>query len=402
MRDRDSNNTPLAERPRIPYRGGGREEGVLYAESSDGIHWRKPELGLIEFAGSRRNNIVMSRAAHGIHAGGVLKDPLDSDASRRYKFIHLNARAKRMASCFSADGLSWSQPVLWPDHDAVGDTHNNAIRLPLSGRYVCITRGWSEGEYRGLRTVLRSESDDFLRWSPPVEILRGDGAHDQIYSMPIAAYGGLYIGLPAVFHKGDPSAADWDTVDTELAISTDTLHWQRIRPGQPLIPRGAGGYPDGACDCGCVYAAAPIVQGDKILLYYGGSNGLHNGWREGSFNLATLPLDRFAGYRPRDRHSKALLTSAPLRLSGAEITLNAEIDAGGSIRAALLDDAGAAWPGFGLDDCLPLGEGQGGLALPLRWRERSMPAQAGQRFRLLLELKAAATYAIGGAIRLDG
>ena len=395
LRDRDSNSTPLAERPRVAYTGGGREEGVLYAESTDGIAWRKPELGLIEFAGSRRNNIVMSRAAHGIHAGGVLKDPHDPDPARRYKFIHLNARAGRMASCFSADGLTWSQPLLWPDHGAVGDTHNNAIRLRDSGRYVCITRGWSEGAYRGLRTVLRSESDDFRHWSPPVEILRGADAHDQIYSMPIARYRGLYIGLPAVLHKGDQSAADWDRVDTELAISADTVHWQRIRPGQALIPRGAGSYPDGEYDCGCVYAAAPFVRGDEILLFYGGSNGLHNGWREGSFNLALLPLDRFAGYRPRDRQGKALLTTAPLRVTDAEVTLNAEIDAGGAIRAALLDGAGAALPGFALDDCMPISQGEGGLRLPLRWRERPIAELAGQPFRLQLELQAATAYALG-------
>lgn len=401
LRDRDSNNTPLVERPRVPYTGGGREEGLLYAESTDGVHWRKPTLGLIDFAGSRQNNIVMSRAAHGIHAGGALKDPRDPDPARRYKFIHLNARAKRMASCFSADGLAWSQPLLWPDHGAVGDTHNNAIRLPGSGRYVCITRGWSDGAYRGLRTVLRSESDDFLNWSPPVEILRGADAHDQIYSMPIAAYGDLFIGLPAVFHKGVESAPDWDTVDTELAISADTAHWRRVRPGQPLIPRGTGNYPDGDYDCGCVYAAAPLVRGDKILLYYGGSNGLHNNWREGSFNLATLPRDRFAGYRPLAGQARALLTSAPLRVTGAELTFNAEIEAGGLIRAALLDNAGAALPGFGLEDSLPIEAGEGGLALPLRWRERTIAELEGQPFRLRLELQAATAYAIAGVRRLD-
>ena len=29
-----------------------------YAESNDGIHWRKPKLGLIEFNGSKENNIM--------------------------------------------------------------------------------------------------------------------------------------------------------------------------------------------------------------------------------------------------------------------------------------------------------------------------------------------------------
>ena len=31
-----------------------------YAESDDGIHWRKPELGLIEFNGSKKNNIMFA------------------------------------------------------------------------------------------------------------------------------------------------------------------------------------------------------------------------------------------------------------------------------------------------------------------------------------------------------
>ena len=31
---------------------------LCYAESNDGIEWRKPELGLHEFQGSKANNIV--------------------------------------------------------------------------------------------------------------------------------------------------------------------------------------------------------------------------------------------------------------------------------------------------------------------------------------------------------
>ncbi|MGI9444931.1 MAG: hypothetical protein ACR2N1_20825, partial [Rubripirellula sp.] len=33
-------------------------EVVCYAESTDGIHWQKPELGICEFGGSTANNIV--------------------------------------------------------------------------------------------------------------------------------------------------------------------------------------------------------------------------------------------------------------------------------------------------------------------------------------------------------
>ena len=59
--DEASVMTPLVQRPQRDYFGGRREEGLLYATSRDGIHWDKPNLGIIDFAGSRENNIVMRR-----------------------------------------------------------------------------------------------------------------------------------------------------------------------------------------------------------------------------------------------------------------------------------------------------------------------------------------------------
>ena len=35
--------------------------GIAYAESDDGIHWRKPNQNLIEFQGSKENNLVAPR-----------------------------------------------------------------------------------------------------------------------------------------------------------------------------------------------------------------------------------------------------------------------------------------------------------------------------------------------------
>ena len=394
--DEASNNTALNQRPYLDYRSGEREEGLLYAWSTDGIHWEKPALGIIEFEGSKANNLVMRKATHGIHAGGVLKDLRDPDPARRYKYLHRNPRAGRMAACFSADGLNWTQPQLWPEHDAVGDTHNNAIWAPHLGKYVGITRGWSDGPFRGLRTVLRSESDDFIHWTKPVEIMRGADAHDQVYSMPIAEYAGLYIGLPAVFHKGAAKAPDWDRVDTELAWSADTLHWLRVCPGTPLIPRGAGSYPDGEFDNSCIYAAAPIVHDGRIMIYYGGSNGLHNGWREGSFNLATLEVDRFAGFAPARTGRTARLTTAAMRLTAEAIRVNIEVAPDGRVRAGLLGGDGSMIRGCGLDECWPLTES--GSACELRWNGQSTEWLAGEEFRVVIELDKAKLYAIAGLV----
>ena len=387
--DPDSNATPPNQRSGQVYHGRGREEGLLYAYSRDGIAWTKPALGLIDFDGSRDNNIVMRRSTHGLHAGGVLHDPVDRDAARRYKFLHRNAEARRMASCFSANGLRWSTPTLWREHDAVGDTHNNAIWSRRLGKYIGITRGWSDG----IRTVLRAESDDFAAWTQPQEIMRGVDEHDQIYSMPIIEYAGLFIGLPAIFHKGDADADDWDTVDTELAWSADSLHWRRIAPGKTLIPRGTGSYPTGAYDCGCVYAAAPLMRGDQILLYYGGSNGLHNNWRESSLNLATLPRDRFACFAPLDNSQPTLLTTAPLNISAAEVTVNAVVADGGAIRACILDAGGSPLPGFDFDDCEAIV--RGGLACGLRFAGGT-DALAGEVLRIVFKLEDAQLYATRG------
>ena len=72
---------------------GDADTRLCYAESTDGIHWEKPELGLIEFDGSRRNNIVMDgRLTHGIglHGVSVFVDP-NSPPEARYRCMFLGA-----------------------------------------------------------------------------------------------------------------------------------------------------------------------------------------------------------------------------------------------------------------------------------------------------------------------
>ena len=51
--------------------------GLCYACSVDGIHWEKPELGLVAFDGSKQNNILMRR----VNGAGVFKDERETDPS---------------------------------------------------------------------------------------------------------------------------------------------------------------------------------------------------------------------------------------------------------------------------------------------------------------------------------
>ena len=102
IRDAASARTPLEKRASAKYDTGGREDGLLYAVSEDGLSWEKPSLGIVPFDGNTNNNIVMSTATHGIHGVGVIKDPEDPDPDRRYKAFFRHAKPKRMATvCFN-------------------------------------------------------------------------------------------------------------------------------------------------------------------------------------------------------------------------------------------------------------------------------------------------------------
>ena len=43
------------------------DTSFCYAESRDGIHWTKPELGLFEYQGSKKNNILFRQIGDGDH-----------------------------------------------------------------------------------------------------------------------------------------------------------------------------------------------------------------------------------------------------------------------------------------------------------------------------------------------
>ena len=80
---------------------------TCYAHSKDGIHWTKPRLGLHEFNGSKKNNIVWSGPAS--HAFAPFKDlnpKCTSDA--RYKAVAFDESDGKLHAFKSPDGIHWS------------------------------------------------------------------------------------------------------------------------------------------------------------------------------------------------------------------------------------------------------------------------------------------------------
>ncbi len=321
---------------------------LLYATSKDGIAWDKPALGLHAFGGTKDTNIV----ARDCPNVGVFKDRHDADPARRYKMVSDVGLGKPQVR-FSADGIHWG-----PARDVVGfgpkngDTHNNAFWDEASGRYL-----WFTKLYLGERLVARFESDDFLTWRNNGMVLRSsaaEGRGSQTYCMPVFRHAGIFLGYLMMYHVGKGR-----TVDCELVWSPDGLTWRRVAPGEPLIPRG----PKGSYDSECIYAMAgpPITRDGRHLIFYGGDDFPHTGWKRHCLPcLATLREDGFAGYEPVDAARAAVITTRPLRVTEEPVRVIAD---GDGIEVTAVDEQGrtveqSSWPGRTLRFRISLGGGK--------------------------------------------
>jgi hypothetical protein len=382
--DQATSETPPEKRKLVKYYVGRRQWGTCYATSRDGIVWEKPDLGIVAFEGSRRNNLVSAKGG----VGSVVKDLCDPDPARRYKV--LQSRAVR----FSPDGLHWGEPVPCPEIFALGDkyrgfmlgdTQKSFVWDERARKYVGFTRLWEARktkEGQNIRLEARTESPDFLRWTPAVEVLRGGpDPQMQVYALIVFPYANVFLGLIALFDTRK------DLVHCELAWSPDTVRWERVCNGTPLIPRG----PEGRFDWGCIYAAAsPIVRNGEIRLYYAGSDGPHTGWRSGGFGLARLRLDGFAGMTAGTTGRVGRIITKRLECAGSRLQITADAK-GGSVRVGVL---GAA--GFDMANCEPVTRDVTDAVV--RWRHgRDLAVMKGKPVQLVFELDSAVLYAFSFA-----
>ena len=103
---------------------------ICYATSHDGVHWVRPNLGLVEHNGTTDNNIVISNAAF----ANVIEDTRDPDPNRRYKSLFFEDQDwealgsphidQGVSVAFSPDGLRWTKHLRQPrDHQVKRQPH---------------------------------------------------------------------------------------------------------------------------------------------------------------------------------------------------------------------------------------------------------------------------------------
>lgn len=367
-----------------------------YAESRDGIEWTKPSLGLIEFDGSRNNNIVWV-GNHSVEGGGpcvlcIFKDGNpNAPEEERYKATGLTFGGG-LQGLVSPDGLRWK--LVQPERvvPAVGafDTHSISLWDAARREYVVYTRGFVDG----VRRIRRSTSDNFRQFPVP-ELVMVDNPDDlpveHLYKNAATPYfrnPELMLMFPKRFlpdRKFDPDWPQPGLSDVVFMFSYDGLRFDRrfrqafIRPGLDSL-----NWHERAIEVGP--GVVPTSRTEMSLYYVE-----HYRFEDVQIRRGVLRTDGFVSVHA-DVPGGEFVTH-PLVFDGDRLVMNFSTSAAGSIQVELLDAGRNPLPDFTLSDCPEIfGDS---TEQPVSWTIGSnLRRFAGQPVRLRFVLKDADLYSI--------
>ncbi len=384
---------------------------VNHAVSGDGITWSSPQNHLVPPSGGNPRIVFGSGfVEHFAELFTVLRDHEEDDPGRRYKMLYKtkkrgeaspyreeifsNHRAvfadlerrgqrdlvshyrkmisdalylptqKRAAGvAFSPDGIQWGEcnPFAIP---AIGDL-SHLTWDPYQKQYLIFARDFFLPEevhakfrdtewYREIfwgRAVRLHTSKDFVHWTPGEIVMHADiddRPGDEIYSMAVFPYEGIYIGLIQMYHAfpGD------NTLDIQLAVSRDALRWQRVGDRGVFLPLGGVGEWDRFNQS---LASSPVMVDDEIRIYYGGRPWRHpacgkpyegpdTGPRSSGIGMATVKRDRFAYLAASFDGGYAETQAFDFPDGGGRLHVNTE-SRFGTLRVIVYDGEGRPLPG---------------------------------------------------------
>lgn len=413
---------------RMYYRGadrGPRGEFNLshpmvwcYAESKDGIHWTKPNLGLYEFNGSKENNIIFADKDYGNFQFkvtdniSVFKDHNpDVAPDALYKAIaDRRIPAWELLALKSPDGIHWTPlsetPILT---DGTFDTQNTAFW------------DWDKKEYRiywrifvnDQRAIRTATSKDFIHWEHHANLQFEDTMYQQLYTNGIIPYyraPQLYIGFPARYIdrgwsnsmralpqleerlKRSYTQLRYGTALTEslFMTSTDGIKFKRwneafLRPG--IERPGTWNYGQQYIGWSIVETRSALDGAPNELSLY--ANELLWEKSSGALRRYTLRLDGFVSVEAP--MTGGGFVTQPLRFNGNQLSINFSTSAYGSIRIEVQDINGKPFSGYALNDCQPIfGDA---IDRPVLWNKRSDADRSnigvlkGKEIRLRFEIK---------------
>jgi len=378
--------------------GAPRNTMTAYAESDDGVHWRKPQLGIIEFNGSKENNLVWDGDA--VNLAPFRDDNPAADPSERYKAV---GRNRDLYALVSPDGLHWrlagDKPIFT---DRPFDSHNIAFWDSAEQQYVAYTRGvrtegalgeGMESRFKGgVRWVRRATSKNFRDWSELELIKTGDAPMEEFYTNATIRYErapDYLLMFPSRFASAREPKPGWEfgkgVNDIALLSSRDGINFSRTFMEAFIRP----GLDQGNWHERSLYMERGILQTSptELSLY------CMQNWRLPSVHIRryTLRPDGFVSVQ--GPYSGGELLTRPLRFSGREFRINFSTSAVGSVKLELRDAAGKPLPGFELENSIEIYGDK--IDSTVAWKDRpDLSSIAGKPVRLRFVLKDADLFAI--------
>jgi len=411
---------------------------ICYAESEDGIRWRRPALGIHDFRGETENNIVAvpCRPEGTFWRFGPFSNTINpGDVETPHKALAFSFNAEKHSRdvphpsgvylMTSADGLRWEEKrePLWLMADGYGDGPRLTYDAPRK-RYIGFLKVYEDEEGRPVRRkaiggILKSftrdqndawveiardpamrrrravtVSEDLIHWTEPRYILppdEQDKPADQTYTHVGWRYGSLYCGFLSMYHLEDHDPWIAGRQHIEAIYSRDGEHWER--PADRVVMLEPGRL-DRGWDFGAPFYVSqmpPIRVKDELWFYYNGVNSLHApfGRREGTVGAVGLATMRVDGFASMDAAASggALLT-VPIQAGQEHLFVNADV-ARGEIAVEVRDVDGRPVPGFSFADAIPIRKDA--ARIEAAWKTLSaLPME--RSVRLAFRLRSASLY----------
>lgn len=370
---------------------------LLYAVSEDGLHWTKPDLGLVEYHGNKHNNLVQTNMDTVYRACTVLYEPEEPDVERRYK-MYLEGNGQLGHVAFSHDGLVWHPSSLNPltkmAFEQSGLIHRDGMYYVVGQ----VPEDWGGTIHRALVCLM---SPDFEHWTdalvwgfrrdplPPHSVFWAYNNGPQVHlGAGFWDRGNVLIGLYGQWN-GDPTDIDRRFMKMNLGLITthDGIHFTEPIPDFKMIKSDEEGW-----TLDSMGAPPRLSQGqgflnhdDKTFTYYGhwgkdGNKGIQVAvWerdRLGQYAVNRHPIEgQYPATRPaiESAHPSQQLPyfmSCPIVLpeGGGQIFLNcSNLSKMSELRVAVVDRDFKALEGYSLEDCEPLRSD--GYRAAVRWNQ---------------------------------
>jgi hypothetical protein len=422
--------TIIADGPvyRLFYRGqpgGGKEafrtEVTCYAESRDGRTWVKPELGLVEWGGSKANNIILPAGESYHWATHNFSPFLDTrpgvPPAERFKGLGGVQQSGGLFGLASPDGIRWSrlrpEPVFNIPATADApkpyglDSQNVCFWSEAEGRYTCFVRVWEYDERkRGVRRIARITSRDFMTWSRPEVMEYRDASGrpapvEDLYTNQTHPYfraPHLGVAVAARFMAGRQVV----TADQAKALGVNPAYFRDTSDGVFMTTRGGTVYdrtfPEGFLRPGIGlnnwvsrtnYPALNVTPTGPAEM----SIFANQDYAQPTAHLRrySLRLDGFASLRAGA--VGGAMTTKPLTFGGRRLVLNFATSAAGEVRVGLCDAAGEPIPGYDVAACRPLIGNE--IEREVAWSAGAdLARHVGRSVRMIFQIKDADVYSL--------